>query len=124
MECHPPERTLAAVKEHKGRGVRVFFNSFAFEAEALFFDKDGTLVDLHHQYATLMDKRVEKILACYPEGGEEFCKGLCRAVGYDADSRKIAPLGPLAVATREQTLHVVSDFLFQQGIPPEKAGNR
>ncbi len=103
--------------------MRIFFDSVAFEARALFFDKDGTLVDLHHQYATLMDKRVEKILARYPKEGEELRRGLCRAVGYDPDSRKIAPIGPLAVTTREQTLQVVADFLLQRSVPLERAKN-
>ena len=42
-------------------------------------------------------------------------------MGYDPESRTIAPGGPLAVATREQTLKIVSDFLVGQGLSGEKA---
>ena len=100
--------------------MQIFFGKQPFEAEGLFFDKDGTLVDLHHQYSTLMDKRLEKILARYPQE-DGFRRALCRAVGYDVDCRTIAPGGPLAVATREQTLKVVADFLSQHGLPLERA---
>ena len=102
--------------------LQIYFGTRLFETQGLFFDKDGTLVDLHHQYSTLMDKRVEKILARYPQE-EGFRRALSRAVGYDVDCRTIAPGGPLAVATREQTLKIVTDFLSQQGLPFEKAEN-
>ncbi|MGA2958183.1 MAG: HAD family hydrolase [Thermodesulfobacteriota bacterium] len=101
-------------KDHR---LRIYFGTRLFEAQGLFFDKDGTLVDLHHQYSTLMDKRVEKILDHHPGKKEEVRSALCRAVGYDPHSRTIAPSGPLAVATREQTLKIVIHFLSQQGFP-------
>ena len=100
--------------------MKIFFGSRLFETRGLFFDKDGTLVDLHHQYSTLMDKRAEKILIRYPQEGG-FRRALCRAVGYDPESRTIAHGGPLAVATREQTLEIVSNFLAGQGLSGEKA---
>jgi phosphoglycolate phosphatase len=100
--------------------VQIYFGSRPFVTRGLFFDKDGTLVDLHHQYSTLMDKRVEKILSRYPQE-DAFRHALCRAVGYDAERRTIAPGGPLAVATREQTLKIVTDFLAGQGLPGETA---
>jgi phosphoglycolate phosphatase len=100
--------------------VQMYFGSRPFAARGLFFDKDGTLVDLHHQYSTLMDKRAEKILSRYPRE-DGFRRALCRAVGYDPESRTIAHGGPLAVATREQTLKIVSDFLAGQGLAGEKA---
>jgi phosphoglycolate phosphatase len=103
--------------------LQVNFGTRLFETQGVFFDKDGTLVDLHHQYSTLMDRRVEKILAHHPKEKEGLRGALCRAVGYDPDSRTIAPGGPLAVATREQTLKVVAHFLSQQGISLEKAEN-
>jgi HAD superfamily hydrolase (TIGR01549 family) len=106
--------------EHR---LQVCFGTQPFEAGGIFFDKDGTLVDLHHQYSTLMDKRVEKILAHHPEEKEGFRRALSRAVGYDLDSRTIAPGGPLAVATREQTLRIVIHFLAQQGFPLGEAEN-
>jgi phosphoglycolate phosphatase len=102
--------------------LRIYFGTRHFEAQGLFFDKDGTLVDLHHQYSTLMDKRLEKILARHPQD-DEFQRALSRAVGYDVDYRTIAPGGSLAVATREQTLRIVTDFLAQQGLPLERAEN-
>ena len=100
--------------------MQIYFGKQPFEAQGLFFDKDGTLVDLHHQYSTLMDKRAEKILARYPQE-DGFRRALTQAVGYDVDCRKIAPGGPLAVATREQTLKIVVGFLSQQGLPLERA---
>jgi phosphoglycolate phosphatase len=102
--------------------LRIYFGTRLFEAQGLFFDKDGTLVDLHHQYSTLMDKRMEKILARHPQD-DGFRRALSRAVGYDVDSRTIAPGGPLAVATREQTLKIVTDFLVQRGLPLASAEN-
>jgi len=100
--------------------VQIYFGKRTFEAQGLFFDKDGTLVDLHHQYSTRMDKRTEKILARYPQE-DGFRRDLARAVGYDMDSRKIGPGGPLAVATRDQTFKIVVDFLSQQGLPLKRA---
>lgn len=104
-------------REHR---LQIYFGTRPYETQGLFFDKDGTLVDLHHQYSTLMDKRVEKILARYPQE-DGFRRALSRAVGYDVDCRTIAPGGPLAVATRDQTLRVAADFLSQQGLPLEQA---
>jgi phosphoglycolate phosphatase-like HAD superfamily hydrolase len=47
--------------------LEVYFGIRPFEAYGLFFDKDGTLVDLHHQSSTLMDKRVEKFWPIIPK---------------------------------------------------------
>jgi phosphoglycolate phosphatase len=67
-----------------------------------------------------MEKRMEKILVRFPQE-DGFRRALGRAVGYDVDARRIAPGGPLAVATREQTQKIVIDFLSRQGIPQERA---
>jgi HAD superfamily hydrolase (TIGR01549 family) len=100
--------------------LQIYFGKTLFDAQGLFFDKDGTLVDLHHQYSTLMDKRIEKILARFPQE-DGFRLALTRAVGYNCDERTIAPGGPLAVATREQTLNIIADFLSQRGLSLEQA---
>jgi phosphoglycolate phosphatase len=101
--------------------LQVSFGSRTFEASGLFFDKDGTLVDFHHQYATLMEKRCELMLSHCEGDGEILRKAIGLAVGYDPETREISPFGPLAIGTRSETISAVAEVLTQYGMPREKA---
>jgi len=101
--------------------LQIYFGTRLFNAQGLFFDKDGTLVDFHHQYASLMGKRTDLILSHWRENADSLRKALGRAVGYDLKTGMISPTGPLAVKTRKETIEICAAVLSQHGMPWEEA---
>lgn len=101
--------------------MRVLFDSWKFEGAAIFFDKDGTLVDLRHQYTALMEKRLERLVALCPVDEPGVRRAIGLAVGYDEEKRQLSPSGPLAMATRAETMEVVAKVFTDRGMSTEKA---
>lgn len=101
--------------------MRILFDSWEFEGAAIFFDKDGTLVDLQHQYTALMEKRLERLVALCPVDEPGIRRAIGLAVGYDEENRQLSPSGPLAMATRAETMEVVAKVFTDRGMSTEKA---
>ena len=101
--------------------VRVLFDSWEFEGAALFFDKDGTLTDLRHQYINLMEKRLERLSVISPFDKAETRRAIGLAGGYDKKTKTISPVGLLATGTRTETVAAAAKALAEQGMAMDKA---
>ena len=55
--------------------------------EAVFFDKDGTFVDLHYFWGKMTELRAEEIIKRFNLSQEEKNK-LCLYLGYDISTKK------------------------------------
>jgi len=102
---------------------QVCIGSQIFEADGLFFDKDGPLVDFRYQYTKLMDKRIELILSKFPKNKLKLHRAICRSIGYDARAGLIDPRSPFAMATRGETLTIVAHALYRHGAPWDQASS-
>ena len=101
--------------------MRVLFDSWEFEGAALFFDKDGTLTDLRHQYINLMEKRLERLSVISPFDRVEIRRAIGLAAGYDEKTKTISPAGPLATGTRTETVAAAAKALSKHGMAMDKA---
>ena len=97
--------------------MRMCFDSWEFEGKALFFDKDGTLTDLRHQYSTLMEKRLDRLLALCPVDKAGIRRAIGLAVGYDEETKILSAAGPLATGTREETMAAAAKMFCDRGMP-------
>ncbi len=102
---------------------QVCIGSQIFEADGLFFDKDGPLVDFRYQYTKLMDKRIELILAKFSKNKLKLHRAICRSIGYDARAGLIDPHSPFSMATRGETLTIVAHALYRHGVPWDQASS-
>jgi len=83
--------------------------------EAIFFDKDGTLIDSHLYWGRIIERRSQALIsefklkdAIYPE--------LCRCMGFSLKTRRLLPEGPIALVSRQEVIKIVLDFLAKQNV--------
>jgi phosphoglycolate phosphatase len=84
------------------------------------FDKDGTLIDFASLWVPVVRARARFIIE---EAGANGAlePALLRAFGYDPDSGRIDPRGPLAIAPRVETAVIGATLLYGAGVPWEAA---
>jgi len=63
-----------------------------FDAQAIIFDKDGTLIDFDAMWGTWTLQLADRLQACVQLDVRE---ALCESYGYDIARRKIIPDGKL-----------------------------
>ncbi len=102
-------------------GLMLSIASQRIEASGIFFDKDGTLVDLQHQFSRLMEGRLRYILPRLNGDGRSTQEKIAEAVGYDPVTGKVHPNGALGRSTRAQTMGVVVRALEKQGYGRDRA---
>ena len=82
-----------------------------FRAQAIIFDKDGTLIDFDAMWGGWVVYLAEQIMAV---SGLNVRAALCFAMGFDEKSRKVLPQGKLASRPMSQlhqlTIGVVKSF--------------
>ncbi len=89
-----------------------------FRPELIIFDKDGTLIDFDFMWGgwiVALARRLEAA-ACLPVAAH-----LYQAVGYDSAAGRVAPGGPLAVATMAELREMAAETLRALGLPREQA---
>ena len=78
--------------------------------EVMIFDKDGTLMELHHYWSMMVGLRARMI--CKELGlGEADMKGVAYAMGADLDSGRLRPEGPVGLKKREIVMGAAIDYL-------------
>ncbi len=87
-----------------------------FDAGLVVFDKDGTLLDFHAMWGSLLTHAVHA-LTSRSEGGAALAADLYGALGYDPERRWTDPHGPWAMATTEQGLTILAATLYRRGQP-------
>ena len=69
------------------------------DVEAVIFDKDGTLIDVHHYWASMLKIRAKLIVKKYKLDGK-VKNELMDAMGIDVRTGKIKANGPVGIKPR------------------------
>lgn len=94
--------------------TRILAAGRRFPAGAVIFDKDCTLIDSPRSWPELVELRARILVERYgvpPDLGPV----LCRAIGYDPDTRQVASPSPLATGPRLQAQVAMATVLFLHG---------
>ena len=81
----------------------------------MIFDKDGTLMELHHYWTAMVELRARMI--CERLGLEDLhVKRIAFQMGADLDSGKLRPQGPVGLKKREIVMQSAIDYLTGLGL--------
>lgn len=83
--------------------------------EAIFFDKDGTLIDSHLYWGRIIEKRSEALIAEF-KLKDIMHSELCYSMGFSLGTRRLLPGGPIALVSREKVIEILVNFLVKQNI--------
>ena len=83
------------------------------------FDKDGTLIDIHHYWSSMIRIRASLIIARWFEGGaekERVKSCLIDAMGVDIETGMMKPNGPVGIKSRAFIVNVAADIVRINGV--------
>mgnify|MGYP000070626101 FL=1 len=78
------------------------------DIDLVIFDKDGTLIDVHHYWCGMIELRAKKLSQDYVESSlqKDVEKELMLNMGIDLTTRKIKTCGPVGIKPREFILQI------------------
>ncbi len=96
----------------------IIINNKSFDnIELVLFDKDGTLVDIHHYWVSMIKLRAKLLVNRYFIGANKKTEfELIDLMGVDIISNKMKPEGPIGVKSREFIVNIVTRFLLKNKI--------
>lgn len=90
-------------------------NGRPFEIDLVVFDKDGTLIDLHHLWGEKARLWVEGLVE-QVDGDDALRQLLSRSIGYDPERNRAITHSALAVGTMADLYAIAATVLYQQGL--------
>jgi len=85
------------------------------DVEAVIFDKDGTLIDVHHYWVSMLKIRVMLIVKKYELDGK-VKNELMDAMGIDVRTGKIKANGPVGIKPRPFIVSVAAEVLNSNNV--------
>ncbi len=85
------------------------------KVELIIFDKDGTLIDIHHYWGSMIKIRAEKITRrwCNSMECEKYETDLISLMGLELATGKLKPEGPVGVKSRDYIVSLIKDYVCQ-----------
>ncbi len=83
------------------------------EVDLVLFDKDGTLVDIHHYWTSMIKARASLIARRYMGdhvGSQTIEAGLVDVMGVDLESGRMKPDGPVGIKPRRFIVNVAAEY--------------
>lgn len=87
--------------------------------DTVFFDKDGTFVDLHYFWGKMTELRVKEIIKRYSLS-TDFLFPLCLTLGFDINTQKMLSNGITALYSRIKVIEIFSEDLKKYNINIKK----
>lgn len=89
-------------------------NSKINNVKMVIFDKDGTLIDIHHYWCSMIEYRAEFFVKSINiENKEELYNSLVDNMGIDLISKKMKPQGPVGIKPRNFIVDVVLNTMLE-----------
>lgn len=85
------------------------------DVNAVFFDKDGTLIDAHKYWHKMISKRAELLRARF-DLNQNHLNGMMQAMGIDTHKKCIMPNGPVGIKPRKIVRLAVMEYIKGVGI--------
>ncbi len=108
--------------------AQIVVDGHRFDAKAVVFDKDGTLLDFHHiwgrrtlAWVDVMVTGAREDEALQETAWEALHNSLLLAIGFDPETGRVIPEGPSAVTTSEVIGTLATGALYQAGLSWQKA---
>jgi phosphoglycolate phosphatase len=89
-----------------------------FKAQAIIFDKDGTLIDFDAMWGGWVLYLAEQLQLV---SGLNVCNTLCEAMGYDRASKKVLAHGRMAASPMAQLYQLTIEVMQSQGMSESAA---
>jgi phosphoglycolate phosphatase len=89
-----------------------------FRAQAIIFDKDGTLIDFDAMWGRWVVYLAQQLQATC---GFDVRESLCLAMGYDDKTKKVSPIGKLASRPMSQLYQLTVEVIQSFGSSKNKA---
>jgi phosphoglycolate phosphatase len=86
--------------------------------EAIIFDKDGTLIDIHHYWSSMIKLRASLITHKWfgQQKAEQIERDLVDIMGVDLSSGKIKSSGPVGIKSRPFIVNIASQMVRSKGV--------
>ena len=85
--------------------------------ELVLFDKDGTLIDIHHYWVSMIKLRAALLINRYFDGvNDKMESDLIDLMGVNIRSNKMKSDGPVGVKPREFIVNIVTQFLVKNKV--------
>ncbi len=83
------------------------------DIELIIFDKDGTLIDIHHYWSSMIKIRAKNITRRWFNdiNCSEHEADLINLMGVDIETGKLKPEGPVGVKSREYIINLVKSYV-------------
>lgn len=82
---------------------------------AVFFDKDGTLIDSHSYWGEIIKQRALMIVSYY-EMDKDKVSDLCNCMGFCDQTHRLLEKGPIALESRSVVISQLANFLQSIGV--------
>jgi len=89
------------------------------DVELIIFDKDGTLIDIHHYWSSMIGIRAREIVNKWFNDADaaQHEANLMTLMGVDLSTSRLKPEGPVGVKSRGHIVDLVRDYVGQQAQP-------
>jgi phosphoglycolate phosphatase len=91
-------------------------NEVISDIDLVVFDKDGTLIDLHYYWYTMVSYRAKMICEYLGLTKKDF-ENLMEVMGINTKQKRVKPEGPVGQKKREIVMMAAVDYLRSTGFP-------
>ena len=87
------------------------------DLEAVIFDKDGTIADIHLYWGEIVRRRARAVIAHW-QLAESLFPQICGAMGLSLAENRLLPQGPVGLASRDEIIQILCGHLVGCGVSP------
>jgi len=83
--------------------------------DAILFDKDGTLQDVHKYWGRIIEKRSKELINVL-KLNQSYYQKLCKWMGYSLKNKKLLKKGPIGLVSREEVIKILADLFKKENL--------